>query len=204
MNFLSICTGYGLAGMRRKDQMLWYNLYLLRAVIPPMLVILPQFLVFQWLLGFLPNFDVPGTTRTVGQITSVILLWVRGGALPAMIMTAAIDAIPHELEEAAEVDGANPFQYFRYVLLPLLKVPMASLTVIFLPLIWNDFIQPYVYLDRANTTVLPLIQTFNGQFSSNFQVIYTGVFLSVLPLVLIYIMFRRWFIHGALSGAIKG
>jgi len=105
--------------------------------------------------------------------------------------------------EAAELDGANPLQYFWYILLPLLKVPMASLTVIFLPLIWNDFIHPFVYLDQNNTTILPLIQTFSGQYASNFQVIYTGVFMSVLPLVIVYILFRRWFVQGALAGAIK-
>ncbi len=204
MNILAVCTGYGLAGLKRADQRFWYGLYLLRAVIPPMLIILPQFLVFQWLFQFVPNYDTPGLTRTVSQLVAIMLLWARGGALPAMIMVASIDAIPKELEEAAEIDGANPLQYFRYILLPLLKVPMASLTVIFLPLIWNDFIQPFIYLDQANTTILPLIQTFSGQYSSNLQVIYTGVFLSILPLILIYMLFRRWFIEGALAGAVKG
>ena len=119
-------------------------------------------------------------------------------------MIAAIEAIPKELEEAAEIDGANPLQYFWYVLLPLMKVPMASLTVIFLPLIWNDFIYPFIYLDHNNTTILPLIQSYSGQYASNFQVIYTGVFMSILPLVFIYILFRRWFVAGALAGAVKG
>jgi ABC-type glycerol-3-phosphate transport system permease component len=205
MNILAACTGYGLAGLRRKDQMLWYNLYLLRAVIPPMLVILPQFIILQWFLNLIPNYNTPGFTRSAGQLLAIVLLWVRGGALPAMLMTTAIEAIPQELEEAAEVDGANPLQYFFYILLPLMKVPMAALTVIFLPLIWNDFIHPYIYLDQNNTTILPLIQTsYSGQYASNFQVIYTGVFVSILPLVIIYLLFRRWFIQGAMAGAIKG
>lgn len=204
LNFLAVCTGYGLAGLRRKDQMLWYSLYLLRAVIPPMLIILPQFIIVQWFLNLIPNYDTPGFTRNASQLLAITLLWVRGGALPAMLMTTAIEAIPKELEEAAEIDGASPLQYFLYVLLPLMKVPMASLTVIFLPLIWNDFVHPFVYLDRSNTTILPLIQTYSGQYASNFQVIYTGVFLSIVPLVIIYLLFRQWFIRGALAGAIKG
>jgi len=203
LNLLSVCTGYGLAGLTRKDQTLWYSLYLLRAVIPPMLIILPQFVLIQWLLNLLPGYEQPGFTRSAGQLTAIMLIWIRGGALPSMLMLAAIEAIPKELEAAAELDGANPLQYFWYVLLPLLKVPMASLTVIFLPLIWNDFIHPFVYLDQNNTTILPLIQTFSGQYASNFQVIYTGVFMSVLPLVIVYILFRRWFVQGALAGAIK-
>jgi ABC-type glycerol-3-phosphate transport system permease component len=169
-----------------------------------MLIILPQFIIVQWFLNLIPGYDTPGFTRTAGQLLAIILLWIRGGALPAMLMTAAIEAIPAEIEEAAEIDGASPLQYFFHVLLPLMKVPMASLTVIFLPLIWNDFVHPFVYLDRSNTTILPLIQTYSGQYASNFQVIYTGVFLSILPLVIIYLLFRRWFVEGALAGAIKG
>ena len=204
LNLLAVCTGYGLAGLRRKDQMLWYNLYLLKAILPPMLVILPQFLIVQWLLGIVPGTDTPGLTRDFSQLFVLVTLWAQGGALPAMLMTAAVESVPKELEEAAEIDGSNPLQYFWFVLLPLMRVPMASLTVIFLPLIWNDFLQPYIYLDRSNTTLLPLIQAFSGQYTSNFQVTYTGVFVSILPLVLVYLLFRRWFVQGALAGAVKG
>jgi ABC-type glycerol-3-phosphate transport system permease component len=204
LNILAVAIGYGLSGLRRKDQMLWYSLYLLKTVIPPMLIILPQFLLVQSLLRLIPNYDTPGFTRSAGQLLAVMLLWMREKALPAMLMTAAISAIPSELEEAAEIDGANPLQYFFYVLLPLLKVPMISLTVIFLPLIWNDFLQPYIYLDQNNTTILPLMQTFSGQYASNYQMVYTGIFVSVMPLVIIYLLFRRWFVQGAMAGAVKG
>ncbi len=73
-----------------------------------------------------------------------------------------------------------------------------------LPTFWNQFLEPYVYLDAANTTILPLIQAFGGQYSTNFQIIYTGVFVLVVPLVLVYLVFRRLFIRSVLAGAIKG
>ena len=81
---------------------------------------------------------------------------------------------------------------------------MASLTVIMLPLVWNQFLQPYVYLDPANTTLLPLIQSDTGQYTTNFQVTYTGVFVSIIPLLVVYILFRRWFTRGVMAGAVKG
>jgi ABC-type glycerol-3-phosphate transport system permease component len=117
---------------------------------------------------------------------------------------AYISSIPKDLEEAAEIDGASTLKYFRYILFPLLKIPIASLTIIVLPSIWNDFMGPYIYLDANNTTLLPLIQSYTGTYTTNYQVSYTGIFVSVIPLVLIYIMFRNWFIRGAMSGAIKG
>jgi ABC-type glycerol-3-phosphate transport system permease component len=204
VNLLSICTGYALRGLRDKDQMIMYNLFLLQAVVPPMLIILPQFIIVQWLLGLVPGYAEASFTRYAAQLMIIVLINVKGGALSTMIFTSSISAIPKELEESAEIDGASPPQYLLYVLLPLLKVPMAALTVVYLPLFWNLFLQPYVYLDTENATLLPFIQHFSGQNTTNFQAIYTTIFVSIVPLVLVYLMFRQWFIRGALAGAIKG
>ena len=121
-----------------------------------------------------------------------------------MIFTAAISGIPRDLEESAVIDGAGRWQYVYHILLPLLKVPIVSLTVIMLPLIYNQFLEPYVYLDPANTTLLPFIQSAVGQFSTNFQLIYSAIFSSVVPLVIVYLLFRRMFVEGVRAGAIKG
>ena len=205
LNLLSILTGFGLAGLKRKDQVIVFNLYLLSAIIPGMMILLPQYVIVQWLLNLIPGYAVSGSAaRSTSQLVTIILLHIKGGALGTMVYTAYISAIPKDLEEAAEIDGATPLQYFRFILLPLLKIPIASLTIIVLPAIWNDFMGPYIYLDSNNTTLLPLIQSYTGTYSTNYQVSFTGIFISVLPLVLIYIMFRDWFIKGAMSGAIKG
>ncbi len=204
LNVLGIMTGYGLAGLRRRDQIFIYNLYILQMVIPPMLIIIPQFLLVQSFQKLIPGTDLPGSTRYAAQLLSVILLNIKGGALSTLIFTAAVSAIPRELEESAQIDGASRLQYFRHILLPLMKVPIATVTVIMLPTLWNQFLEGFVYLDPANTTVLPLIQAIGGQYAVNYQMVYTGVFVSVLPLVLVYLVFRRFFVAGALAGAIKG
>jgi ABC-type glycerol-3-phosphate transport system permease component len=205
LNLFSILTGFGLAGLRRKDQVVVFNVYLLSAVIPAMMILLPQYMIVQWLLKLIPGYTVSGSSvRAISQLLAIVVLNIKGGALGTMIYTAFISSIPRDLEEAAEIDGASTVQYFRYVLLPLLKVPIASLTVIVLPSLWNDFMGPYIYLDQNNTTLLPLIQSYTGTYTTNYQVSYTGIFVSVLPLVLIYILFRNWFIQGAMSGAVKG
>jgi raffinose/stachyose/melibiose transport system permease protein len=121
-----------------------------------------------------------------------------------MLFTAAITAIPRELEESAEIDGANRLQYFFYILIPMLRVPIVSMIVVSIPFAWNQFLEPYIYLSSSNQTLLPFIQRFSGEFSTNFQVVYTGIFVSVLPLALIYLIFRGQFIRGAMSGAVKG
>lgn len=201
---LSIFTGYGLAGLRRKDQMAVYNIYLLQMVIPAMLILLPQYQLLQWIFGLFPEYAEKGVTRWTLQLLAIVLINIKGTALSVMIFTAAIGSIPKDLEDSALIDGASRLQYVRYILLPLLKVPIVSLIVIMLPLIYNQFLEPYVYLDPANATLLPFIQSAVGQFSTNFQLIYSAIFASVVPMVVVYLMFRSFFVEGVMAGAIKG
>jgi len=202
--FLSILTGYGLAGLRRRYQMVVFNTYLLQMVIPAMLILLPQFMMIQWFYKLIPAYADEGVVRTVLQLFSIVLINIKGTALSVMIFTAAIGAIPKEIEDSAMIDGASSWQYIRHILIPLLKVPIVSLIVIMLPLIFNQFLEPYVYLDPKNSTLLPFTQSAVGQFSTNFQVIYAAIVASVVPIVLVYLLFRRFFVEGVMSGAVKG
>jgi len=201
---LSIFTGYGLAGLRRKDQMAVYNIYLLQMIIPAMLILLPQYQLLQWIFGIFPGYAEKGPLRWALQLLAIILLNIKGTALSTMIFTSAISAIPKDLEDSAYIDGSGRLQYVRHILFPLLKVPIVSLIVIQMPLIYNQFLEPYVYLDPANSTLLPFIQSAVGQFSTNFQVIYSAIFASVVPMVIVYLLFRRLFVEGVMAGAIKG
>jgi len=201
---LSIFTGYGLAGLRRRDQMAIYNLYLLQMVIPSMLIILPQFMVIQRLQGLFPGSEQPGMLRWVLQFVGLIMINIKGTALSTMIMTSAISGIPQDLQDSAQIDGASHWQYIRYILFPLLKVPVVSLIVIMLPLFWNLFLEPYVYLDPNVGTLMPLTYSMQGAYRTNFQMMYASVLASIIPLALVYLVFRRFFIHGVMSGAIKG
>lgn len=203
-NLLPILTGYGLAGLRRRDQMFIYNLYLLRTVIPDMMILLPQFFIIQWLIRLVPGTGSPGITRSLAQLVSLVMVNLGGGPLGTMVYTSAISAIPGDLEDAAYIDGAGRLRYLVHVVLPLLKVHIASMVVMTLPWTWNMFLQPYVYLDSANTTLIPLIQRFSGEYTTNFQVTFTAIFVSILPLATVYIIFRRWFIRGVMAGAVKG
>ena len=201
---LSIMTGYGLAGLRRRYQMTVYNIYLLQMVIPGMLILLPQYMLVQAFLRLFPGYEAEGLTRTVLQMLSLVLINIKGTALSVMIFTSAISSIPQDIEHSAMIDGASSLQYVRHILLPLLKVPVASLVVIMLPLIYNQFLEPYVYLDPKNSTLLPFTQSVVGQFSTNFQVIYSAIVASTLPMVLVYLLFRQFFVEGVMAGAVKG
>lgn len=202
--FLSILTGAGLAGLRRRYQMTIYNIYLLQMVIPTIMILIPQFLMVQGLQNLIPGADKPGYTRWVVQLIFLILIFIKGGALSTMVFTSAINQVPSELEESAILDGASRWQYIWRILFPLLKVPIATVSVIMLPVFWNAFLEPFVYLDTANTTMLPVIANYSGAYAVNYQIIYTGVFVSVVPLLLVYVLLRKLFVRSVMAGAIKG
>ena len=205
LNVVSICTGTALAGLRHRYQIGIYNLYMLDVIVPPFLILLPQFFFIQRITGLIPGYEVPDSgTRRLVELLTLSLMYIRGGSFSTMLFTSFITSIPRELEESAEIEGASRWQYMLRIQLPLLKVPIASLTVVALPWFWNDFLQPFVFLGARNTTLLVLINSFIGQYSQNYQVIYSGVVLAVLPLMIIYFLFRRLFIEGVMAGAIKG
>ncbi len=204
VNLLSILTAFGLAGLRRRDQMLVYNMYLLRMVIPPMMIIIPQFIIVQWLIALVPGTQSPGLPRYASQLGGMMMTLFAANALAIMVYTAAIGAIPRDIEDATYLDGATRLQYLLRVVFPLLKVHIATVVVMTLPWTWNLFLPPLIYLDSANTTLIPFIQDFAGTYSTNLQVTFAGIFVSILPLAVLYIIFRRFFIQGIMGGALKG
>src|SRR5262249_52385147 len=88
--FLSVLTGYGLAGLRHRGQRWVYTIYTLQLVIPAMLVILPQFILVEWLQKLVPGSDSPGTVRDLTQLLTIVVLNIKGGAVSTMIFTAFI------------------------------------------------------------------------------------------------------------------
>ena len=190
--FLGIATGSVLAGFKKKWHLTVYNLYMLQMIIPPVMVMIPQFLIVRNLGLF-------------NTYIGLILFHVKGGALPTMIFTSYIAKVPKDLRESVEIDGGTFTQYFFRILLPLCKVPFATFAAILSPWFWNDLLYPLLFLKQGKYTLVPWINTFiGGQFATNYQVIYTGLFLTILPIVIVYFIFQKFFVKAALSGALKG
>jgi ABC-type glycerol-3-phosphate transport system permease component len=188
---LGMATGYVLAGFRKKWHFMVYNLYMLQMVIPPIMLMVPQFII---------NRELHLTNSYIG----LILFNLRGGAIPTMIFTAFISSIPKELRESIEIDGGGAYRYFSSIVFPLCKVPFATFLTIQLPLFWNDLLYPLLFLKPEKHTLTPWINHLMGQYATNFQTIYAGLLVSVLPVLIVYLVFQKMFVRAAMSGAIKG
>lgn len=112
--------------------------------------------------------------------------------------------IPLSLEEAAIIDGCTPYQVFFKVVFPLLKPTTATLIVLDVLWLWNDYLLPSLILGKKQLYTLPLsTYTFYGTYSNDLGKIMAGLVLTILPVIVIYLMLQKQIISGVVAGAVK-
>ncbi|MCH3998288.1 MAG: carbohydrate ABC transporter permease [Lachnospiraceae bacterium] len=128
-------------------------------------------------------------------------------ALPmsVFILTAFMKTIPHEIEESAEIDGCNRYQNFFVMILPLSKSGLATLSIYNGVSMWNEFAFANTLLQSPEVKTLPLaLGQFKGEHSLDIPMILAVLTLSVLPMIILFIIFQDKLIKGMMAGAVKG
>jgi len=121
------------------------------------------------------------------------------------ILTAFMQGISKEMEEAAEIDGCGKFSTFFRILLPLSKSGLATLAIYNGVVIWNEFVFASVLTNSQDSQTLPLaIYNYQGQYSINIPLIMALLVLSSLPVILLYIFGQDKLVKGMMAGAVKG
>ncbi len=114
-------------------------------------------------------------------------------------------SVPLELEEAARVDGAGRFRTFAQVVLPLARPALAALTIFTFMGRWNDFLMPLIIINSPSNYTLPLgMSTFRGLYKTDWGLLMSGSLLVMIPIVLMFVFFQRFFIEGVSYTGLKG
>jgi len=114
-------------------------------------------------------------------------------------------SIPRELDEAAAIDGCSAFRFYWRVLLPLSLPALAALAILDFVGTWNEFSIALVMLQSQSAWTLPLaLQSFQGLYGNNYNQLTAAILMSVLPVVIVYLIFQRYFVAGLTTGAVKG
>lgn len=148
-------------------------------------------------------FDMMGLYST---LAAVILVHLGGAAgFGILLYCSFIKGVPIEVEEAASIDGAGKLRTFWQVVFPML-LPVTSAFIITNALtFWNDFFIPLVMLDSTSAgTINVAINRMVGLLTSQWELIYTGAIISLIPSIIIFAAFQRYFIKGMAVGAVKG
>jgi raffinose/stachyose/melibiose transport system permease protein len=135
----------------------------------------------------------------------ILIQAAYGLAFTVLLYRAFVATIPRDLDEAALIDGARPWQIFRRVVLPLLKPVTVTVIVVQSVAIFNDFTHPLYYLPgRENVTVQLTLYNFQSQFSSQFNLLFMNVLLVTIPPLIVYVFFNRQIVAGMTAGGVKG
>lgn len=140
------------------------------------------------------------------KLHGMVLIEVAYG-LPFSILLyrAFIATIPRELDEAAIIDGARPFDVFFRVILPLLWPVTVTNIVVQSVAVFNDFTNPLYYLPgNGNATVQLTLYNFQSQFQTSYNLLFTNIALITIPPLLVFLFFNRQIVAGMTAGAVKG
>jgi len=129
-----------------------------------------------------------------------------GAGLSVFMFCGFVKSIPVEIEEAAMIDGCNPLQTFFKVVLPIMKPTYISVGILEVMWIWNDYLLPYLVLDRTKYMTIPiLIQYLKGSYGTvDLGATMALILLTILPVIIVYIFCQKYIIKGVAAGAVKG
>ncbi|MBE6899827.1 MAG: carbohydrate ABC transporter permease [Ruminococcaceae bacterium] len=129
-----------------------------------------------------------------------------GAGLAVFMFVGFIKGIPLDIEEAAAIDGCNPFRTYFSVVLPMMKPTIISVAILEIMWIWNDYLLPYLVLDRTEYRTIPIhIQYLKGSYGTvDLGATMALILLSIVPVIIFYLTCQKHIIKGVAAGAVKG
>ncbi len=194
MIFFGSLAGYKLARTNTRLSRFLFGLFVMSMLIPFHSIMIT-------LTKIAKNTLVQGSTYGLGLIYIGL-----GVPMAIFLFHGFVKSIPYELEEAAIIDGCGDFKVYLYVIFPLLRPITATVAILNILWIWNDFLLPLLMItDSDNYTILLSINMLFGQYNNNdWTAILASLILSMVPVVTIYLLLQKHIVKGISDGAIKG
>ena len=191
--FIAACASYPLARFKFKLADPIYALIVACMSIPVHITLIPVFKMSK-------------ATGLYDSIWALIGPYIAFAVpISVFILTSFMKEIPREIEESAEIDGCGKIQMFFSMILPLAKPGLATLAIYNGVNMWNEFSFAYTLTQSAQNRTLPLaIWEFQGQYSMNTPMIMAVLTLTLLPMIIMFIIFQDKLVKGMTAGAVKG
>lgn len=189
--FLSAFAAYGFSRVQFKGRDAMFLIYLSMMMIPPQVLFVPKFIMFDW----------------VGIYNTHLALILPGffTIFGVFMMRQFFLKIPHEISEAAFIDGAGHFRIFFRLMLPLAKPALATLAIIDFSWHWNDYENALVFLIDPKLYTVPLgLQNFILEHSIDYNGMMAAASAGIIPMLIVFLIGQRFIIEGISSSAVKG
>lgn len=186
--FTSSTAGFAFAKYEFWGKRVLFILILMLLMLPPQVTLIPTYLM----------------VRNLGLVNTYFGLMIPGitSVFGVFLIRQYLQSIPNELLDAARIDGSSDWTIYVHIILPLLKPALAVLAIFTFTGSWNSFLWPLIIADSSSMYTLQVgIAFFSGQTGTEYQLMMAVAVVSMLPVVLMYLLFQRYFVASvALSG----
>lgn len=189
--FFSSLAAYSFARIKFQGRTVMFFFYIATLMVPGQVTMIPTYLMFAKV----------GFTDTHWAL----ILPAFFSAFGVFLLRQFFMSLPKELEEAAEIDGCNPFTTYWRIMLPLIVPAMLTLGVFTLMNTWNDYMGPLIYLSTPEKYTMTLgIAYFKGIYTTQWNLVMAGSVLSVIPILIAYLCAQKYFVEGIAFSGVKG
>jgi multiple sugar transport system permease protein len=186
--FTSSTAGFAFAKYEFRGKRILFLIILMMLMLPPQVTLIPTFLM----------------ARNLGLVNTYVGLLIPGitSVFGIFMIRQYLQAIPDELIDAARIDGCDDWNIYTMIILPLILPALAVLTIFTFTSSWNSFLWPLIIATSSEMYTLQVgIAFFSGQTGTEYQLMMAVAVVSMLPVILIYVLFQRYFVASeALAG----
>lgn len=188
---VSASVGYGFAMYEFKFKNLLFMCVLIIMMIPMEIIMLP---LFQLIIKL----------RLIDSIGGVVLPFMAG-PVPIFFFRQYLSGMPKDFLDASRVDGCSEYGIFARIIFPLMKPAFAAMGIFVGMNSWNNFLWPMIVLSSKDKLTLPIgLNSLITPYGNNYDVLLAGAVFSVIPVVILFLLFQKYFIAGMTAGSIKG
>lgn len=189
--FTSSFAAYAFAKLDFKHRNLLFLAYIATIAMPWQVYMVPQFIMMRGL--------------HLNDTHMAMICLQAFSAFGVFMMRQFYQGIPDSLCEAARIDGMNEYQIYSRVMLPLSKPALSTLIIFTFVGTWNDFLGPSIYLTTESKKTLQIgLRMFIGQYSSEYGLIMAASVISLIPVLIVFLVFQRYFVEGIAATGVKG
>lgn len=189
--FTSSFAAYAFAKLDFKHRNTLFLAYIATIAMPWQVYMVPQFIMMRGL--------------HLNDTHLAMICLQAFSAFGVFMMRQFYQGVPDSLCEAARIDGMNEYQIYSRVMLPLSKPALSTLIIFTFVGTWNDFLGPSIYLTTESKKTLQIgLRMFIGQYSSEYGLIMAASVISLIPVLIVFLIFQRYFVEGIAATGVKG
>ena len=190
---ISSMMAFAFARFEFRGREVIFRVLLIGLIVPAMMLIVPQFVLAKQL-------------HLLDSLVGLIVFYVAGTlALNTFLLRGFFEAIPAELDQAMQIDGASAWSRYWRLAIPLAKPALATATIFTFLANWDEFAWALTIITDQNKLTLPVaIQLFQGQNTTQWGLVFAASAIAIIPVIIVFLVFQRYFVQGLTAGAVKG